>query len=270
MTDGIESILDRLWSDYTHINPQAQRIRQLLVDRGDRVINDHVALRTLRHPRLGIDTTARLFEQHGYRARGEYDFPEQRLYARHYEHDDPALPKVFISELKLEECSRGLRDMVDSMMRQVSPAELPEDAFVLGGCLWYRVLEDTYETLQQESAYAAWVAAFGFRANHFTVSVNDLASFDSLAALNDFLKQQGFVLDDADGEIKGSPADHLQWSSTRAQPCEVRFADGTVAIPGAGYGFAYRYPLPGGERFSGFVAQAADRVFESTDRRAST
>lgn len=270
MTDGIESILDRLWSDYTHINPQAQRIHQLLADRGDRVVNDHIALRTFRHPKLGIDATAKLFEQHGYSAQGEYEFPGKKLHARHYEHADRALPKVFISELKLEELSRGLRRIVDSMMRQVSPAELPEDAFVLGGCPWHRILKDTYETLRRESEYAAWVAAFGFRANHFTVAVNDLESFDSLEALNDFLKEQGFALNDAGGEIKGSPEEYLQQSSTLAELCEVQFADGTAEIPGCYYEFAYRYPLPGGELFSGFVARSADRIFESTDHRASS
>ncbi|MDZ7830057.1 MAG: DUF1338 domain-containing protein [Halofilum sp. (in: g-proteobacteria)] len=270
MTHGIESILDRLWSDYTHVNPRAQRIHQLLADRGDRVVNDHIALRTLRHPKLGIDVTARLFEHHGYSAKDEYEFPEKKLHARHYEHENPALPTVFISELKLEELSRGLRDIVDSMMRQVSPAELPEDAFVLGGCLWHRILKDTYETLRQESEYAAWVAAFGFRANHFTVSVNELESFDSLEALNDFLKEQGFVLNDVGGEIKGSPPDLLQQSSTLAEPCEVRFADGMAEIPGCCCEFAYRYPLPSGERFSGFVAQSAEPIFESTDHRVSS
>lgn len=269
MTDGIQSTLDRLWSDYTDINPQAQRIHQLLTDRGDRVVNDHIALRTLRHSRLGIDATASLFEQHGYSARDEYDFPDKKLYARHYESDEPGLPKVFISELKLAECSRSLRDIIDSMMRQVSPDELPEEARVLGGCLWHRVLKDTCEALRRESEYAAWVAAFGFRANHFTVSVNDLDSFDSLQALNAFLKQEGFTLNEAGGEIKGSPEQLLEQSSTRAAPCEVQFADGIAEIPGCYYEFAYRHPLPGGELFQGFVAGSADRIFESTDHPAS-
>lgn len=267
MSEGIQSIIDRLWSDYTSVNPQAQKIHQLLTDRGDRVVNDHIALRTFRHGKLGIDATARLFEQYGYSARDEYDFPEKRLYARHYESDQPGLPRVFISELKLDEFSRGLRDIVESMMRQVSPDELADDARVLGGCLWHRILRDTYESLRRESEYAAWVAAFGFRANHFTVFVNELDSFASLQELDAFLKEQGFQLNDSGGEIKGSPDALLEQSSTLAAPCEVQFADGVAEIPGCYYEFAYRYPLPSGELYPGFVAKSADRIFESTDHR---
>ena len=270
MSDGIQRLLDRLWSDYTDINPQAQKIHQLLTGRGDRVINDHIALRTFRHDKLGIDATARLFEKHGYSARDEYDFPEKKLYARHYEIDDPELPKVFISELKLEECSRGLRDVINSLTRQVDPYVLADDALVIGGCPWHPVLHDTYELLRKESEYAAWMAAFGFRANHFTVFVNALDSFDSLAELNELLKENGFELNDAGGEIKGSPEDLLEQSSTRAAPCPVTFADTTDEIPGCYYEFAYRHPMPSGELFPGFVARSADKIFESTDHRGTS
>lgn len=262
MTQGIHSLLDRLWSDYIGLNPQAQRIRQLLADRGDRVRNDHIALRTLRHPKLGIDATARLFERHGYRACDEYDLPGQRLYARYYESDAPDLPKILISELVLEDCSRALRGMVDSMMRQVRTEELAEDAFVLGGRLWHPVLKDSYAALRRESEYAAWVAAFGLRASHFTVAVNDLDSFDSLVALNAFLKQEGVALDHSAGEIRGSSSEFLEQSCTAPTPCEMQFADGVAEVPGGCYQFAYRHPLPSGERFPGFIASAVEWMLE--------
>ena len=38
-----------------------------------------------------------------------------------------------------------------------------------------------------ESEYAAWVAAFGFRVNHFTVDVGALSTFPDLEALDAFL-----------------------------------------------------------------------------------
>lgn len=267
MAAELHDLLDRLWDDYARINPQAQRIHDLIAARGDRIVNDHIAFRTFEHPRLGIDATARVFESLGYSARDEYDFPEKRLHARHYEADDPALPRVFISELRLGELSRGLRDIVASLMRQFDVAALPEDATVIGGALWNPVMRDTYERLRTESEYAAWVAAFGLRANHFTISVNALESFASLAELNAFLKDNGFALNDAGGEIKGSPADLLEQSSTLAAPCPMHFADGTAEIPGCYYEFAFRHPLPDGSLFPGFVAKSADRLFESTDTR---
>jgi hypothetical protein len=51
-----------------------------------------------------------------------------------------------------------------------------------------------YETLRQESEYAAWVYVYGFCVNHFTVLTNALRTFDSLKQVNDFLELNGFVL----------------------------------------------------------------------------
>jgi len=265
MAEDIHSLLDRLWSDYIEVTPQAARIRQLLAARGERVVHDHVALRTFAHPKLGIDRSASLFERHGYRARGEYECPVRKLNARHYESDVPGLPKVLVSELRLEECSRALRDMVESLMRQVHPEELPQDAFVLGGCLWHRVLKDTWESLYRESEHAAWIAAFGFRAHHFSVLANSLEPAGSLRDLEGFLVHKDLALDREGGAIKGTPADGLEWLTTSAEPSRVEFADGVGEIPGCPYEFVYRHPLPGEVAFPGFPAQPADSVVEGMD-----
>lgn len=270
MNEEIQSLLDRLWADYTALNPQAQRIHQLLTDRGDRVAHDHIALRTLRHGKLGIDPCARLFEQYGYSACGEYEFPVEKVHARHYESDEPGLPKILISELELDSFSRGLRDIIDSLMRQVDPTALPEDAFVLGGCLWYPILHDTWERLRAESEYAAWMAAFGFRAHHYTVLVNELDSFASLAELNEFLENHGHALDDTGGPIRGSPDTLLEQSSTLPAPCELQFADARMEVPGSTCEFVYRHPLPSGEPFPGFKPQSADRLTEDAEDRTGT
>jgi hypothetical protein len=122
-----------------------------------------------------------------------------------------------------------------------------------------------YNSLLIESEYAAWVAAFGFRVNHFTVSVNALTTFPDLLSLNAFLIDHGFTLNEAGGVIKGTPADLLEQSSTRADSIEVDFTDAQLRIPSCYYEFARRYPLPSGELFHGFVPTSADKIFESTD-----
>ena len=55
--------------------------------------------------------------------------------------------------------------------------------------------------------------------------------------------------------------------STMADRQPVEFADGSHEIPTCYYEFARRYVLPGGRLFQGFVANSADRIFESTHRR---
>jgi hypothetical protein len=101
--------------------------------------------------------------------------------------------------------------------------------------------------------------------NHFTVLFNALTSFEDLATLNQFLVGNGFLLSHAGGTIKGTPADLLEQSSTRAEIVEVEFADTRVRIPSCYYEFARRYPRPDGTLFPGFVPASADKIFESTD-----
>lgn len=267
MVQGIESILDRLWSDFSAVNPQALRVRQLLTERGDRVVHEQVSLRTLRHPKLGAEPVARLLGPHGYVACDEGACRDTHVSWRRFEAGDPALPDVVVSELELEECSRGLRGMVDALVRQVLPDELPDDARVLGGCLWHPVLKDTYESLCRESEHAAWVAAFGFRAHQFTVSVNELASFDSLGALKAFLDEQGFALSDPGCAGNGWPDPESQRLSTEPALCTVRFADGTAEVPGGCYQFAYRPPSLADDMSEGSFTGPVDPLPGGPDRQ---
>jgi len=263
---NIHDLLSKLWHDYAALNPQARKIHKLLEARGENVVNDHIALRTFDDPRVNVDTLARPFTELGYVAKDTYDFPEKKLNARHYEHADDGMPKVFISELRLGGFSASLRSVVSDLLGQM-PADLSKRwDFPVAGRPWV-VSYAEYESLRSQSEYAAWMAAFGFRANHFTVLVNALKKFDSLQALNAFLKEHGFKLNASGGEIKGSPDVFLEQSATLADEADVDFTDGVHRIPACYYEFARRYPLPDGTLFQGFVAKSADKIFESTNKR---
>ncbi len=260
----IEALFQTLWSDYLSVSPQAQRVSTLLKERGESIVNDHIALRTFAHDSVGLDTMERAFVEAGYEPIESYEFEEKKLTACHYEHPVANMPKVFISALLLEECSQGLRDIVDTLVAQV-PAGLEADwRFSASGRQW-EIDHKTYQTLLEESQYAAWVAAFGFRANHFTVAVNQLTTVSSLAQLNEVLVEEGFPLNEIGGQIKGSPAVGLEQSSTMADEVDVVFTDGTFSIPSCYYEFAYRHPMENGELFQGFVAGSATNLFASTD-----
>ena len=122
-----------------------------------------------------------------------------------------------------------------------------------------------YNTLREESEYAAWLYVFGFRVNHFTVSVNSLNKLNSLASLNDYLKNKGFILNSVGGEIKGTRADLLEQSSTLADIIPFKFIEGIHEIPACYYEFAKRYPDANGIIYNGFLEKSADKIFESTD-----
>ncbi|MCK5220175.1 MAG: DUF1338 family protein, partial [Candidatus Aminicenantes bacterium] len=83
--------------------------------------------------------------------------------------------------------------------------------------------------------------------------------------VNTLLKNKGFSLNDSGGEIKGTPEQLLEQSSIKAEPVSVDFSAGRKEIPGCYYEFAKRYPGSDGMIFSGFLADSADKIFESTD-----
>lgn len=263
----LDQLFQHLWDDYCAFNPSARKVHDLLTARGEVVINDHIALRTLAHPRLGIQHLARMFEMHGYTPRQEYTFVEKKLWARHWEHSDPRQPKVFISELQYQKLSARAQSILESLIEQMTTEFLGRPDVTWAGRTWNLSHQD-YLQLSQESEYAAWFAAHGFRPNHFTVFFNELKTFKDLADLNTFLKTQGYALNNSGGEIKGTPAELLEQSSTLAELTEVQFSDGRFQVPACYYEFARRYPNPGtGELYTGFIAASADKIFESTNRQ---
>lgn len=262
----IPELLDELWRDYVASTPQAERIHQLLTERGETIRNDHVALRC--YDAIGIAALARPFEALGWQARDRYRFDDKLLRAQYWQHPDPQWPKVFISELVASELSEAAQRTIASLVAQLPVAFAERADLPWVGRPW-RIAHADYTSLLAESEYAAWVAAFGFRVNHFTVDVASLQTFPDLSALDAFLLEHGFLLNDSGGAIKGSPADYLEQSSTRADAIDVAFADTTARIPSCYYEFAKRYPLPSGELFHGFVPRSADKIFESTDVHGS-
>ncbi|HIF9065080.1 TPA: DUF1338 domain-containing protein [Photobacterium damselae] len=256
-------LFSQLWQDYiTRLCPSAEKVQQLLTE-DDPLMNDHIALRTYNLPRCGLDRVAAAFIAVGYEPKGQYKFEEKKLYAEHFEHPNPVVPKVFISELQLGQCSSQLQLLVRKLLDQVPHGYFSNSMFLSQGRPWTLSYQE-YQMLAQESEYAAWVAAHGFGANHFTVSINPLEQFTEVAEVNHYLTHNGFAINQAGGAVKGSAALMLEQSSTMADKVMVEFSDGKQLIPGGFYEFAKRYPMANGDLFSGFVEASANRIFEST------
>jgi hypothetical protein len=262
----LNTIFERLWEEYSSRNPSANKIHDLLTSEGENVINDHIAFRTLDIPEINIDVLAKPFTSNGYIEKGEYRFEEKHLFAKHYEiPGNNTAPRIFISQLILGECSSFVRDTLSEAFIKVDKGKLAPENLIFAGQIFSPVSYDIYESLRNESEYAAWFYVFGFRANHFTVSVNDLRIHNDIYKVNDLLKQNGFKLNSSGGEVKGTPAELLQQSSTMADPIKVKFVEGEFEIPSCYYEFAQRYPDANGELYSGFIAKSADKIFESTN-----
>ena len=99
MSLSIEQLFEHLWKQYISINPQAQKIQNLFTQRGETVVNDHIALRTFNTEKLGLINIADIFIKKGYKVIKEYDFEKKCLNGIHLEHSENINhPKVFISE----------------------------------------------------------------------------------------------------------------------------------------------------------------------------
>ncbi|NOH54415.1 DUF1338 domain-containing protein [Vibrio coralliilyticus] len=257
-------LFQSLWNDYIQrLCPSADKVHHLLQE-NEPLINDHIALRTFNVAPLGIETLAKPFIDAGYKPCGDYEFESKKLVAKHFEHPDPKQPKVFISELKVNECSPELQAIVAKLVEQLDTDKLKGHEFLSGGRLWELSFAD-YQLLAKESEYASWLAAHGYGANHFTVSVNQLDAFEEVKGVNDHLREAGFTINESGGEVKGSPDVLLEQSSTMADKVPVTFTEGTEMVPGGFYEFAKRYPMSNGELYPGFVAASADKIFESTN-----
>lgn len=266
MTAPVSALFKDIWQQYISVTPSADKIHQLLGN-GNDVINDHVAYRTFNHPKINLAQLAKGLLALGYTECGQYDFAAKKLDAKHFEHSDSTMPKVFISELRVEEFSDSVQSIIANLIEQ-----LPEDVsdradFLYSGQLW-EISSADYQTLLAESEYAAWLAAWGYRANHFTVSINHLANYEDIETVNSVLKDAGYLLNTNGGEVKGNEAVKLEQSSTLADKAPVAFSDKTMEIPSCFYEFAKRYPLASGELYTGFVAASADKIFDSTNAQS--
>jgi len=261
-----QSLFAALWQDYINRNSHASKVHQLFNNEGESIINDHVAFRTFNHPKINVDKLAKFFTAYGYEEKGTYDFPTKKLFAKHYEHADPSAPKIFISELLTEKFSIELQKTVDECVEKIPMSALSSENFLTAGTYWQPLSYKTYKKLLAESEYAAWMYAFGFCVNHFTVGINHFKNFKEIHEVNELLLKHGFKLNASGGLIKGTPLEFLEQSSTLAEEVEVKFAEGVYKIPSCYYEFAKRYVLPAtGKLYTGFIAASADKIFESTN-----
>lgn len=274
MSKNIKDLFAALWHNYIQVTPTAHKIHEILgttqnsaVDglQSD-IVNDHIALRTFNIDKVSLDKLAMHFQMLGYVQGGQYNFTQKKLFAKHFEHPDKNVPKVFISQLLIEEFSPTVQDIIRELVAHIDSQDVYNKNFLYSGRHW-DIESHIYEQLLKESEYAAWMYIWGYGANHFTVNVNELQNFKTLKAVNDALLEEGFKLNEAGGLIKGSPEVLLEQSATLADEVLVDFGDKSMMIPSCFYEFAYRYAKSNGELYSGFVEASANKIFESTDKR---
>jgi hypothetical protein len=261
-----ESFFGALWGDFALIAPQAAAIRKRLEEHGETVQNDHVAFRTFDLAPVSLERLEPQVLLLGYRLLDEYRFEDKHLRARAYVCQ--GWPRIFLSELLTEELSGWAQDLMQRMVAQLPAGFGSGPELFWAGRVWPALRFADYERLSSESEYAGWVGALGLRANHFTVSINQLQKLTSVESVLCFIEAAGYRINESGGRVKGSRDVLLEQGATLADRVAVPFAEGPRIIPTCYYEFALRHRDRAGRLYEGFVPTSADRIFESTDRGA--
>ena len=260
-------------------------IKEGIITTEDEIENDHIAFRTLGVPHLGVASLEKIFMHFGYRKMDYYFFAEKKLNAWWYAPPVENFPRIFISELRVDDLSTASQAIIKSYINTINNdpvdgLDLNDTAAVddfLHSSLWRLPALDDYEKLSAESEYAAWAIYNRYYLNHFTIAVHNLKEgYNTIEAFNAFLERNNILLNDSGGKIKRSPDGGLLQSSTVAQLVEAEFANGKKKmIPGSYVEFAERKLLDAYKHLSkdqilrehrreGFEAANADKIFEST------
>ena len=288
--DILNNVLNGLMTRYKERVPDVGGIIAAMQQEGviqdaDDIENDHIAFRTMGVPQLGIKSFEKIFTYYGYTKRDYYNFPAKKLDAYWYAPPTEKHPRIFVSELRVQDLSREAQEIILSYTNEVASDPVDKlnlnnaeevDAF-LHSPLWRIPSVEDYNKLAEESEYAAWVIYNRYYLNHFTISIHNLRQgFNSIEEFNGFLERHGFKLNNSGGKVKKSPDGGLLQSATIAEMIEATFEAGEKQLISGSYvEFAERRILPEyadlppdqvrrQHRRDGFEANNADKIFEST------
>ncbi len=287
---ALDMVLQGLFIPYENSVPDVKTITTAMISQGlikkqADIINDHIAFRTLGMDCLGINSLERIFLHLGYTKQDHYFFNQKKLDAFWYKPPSEKYPRVFISELRLQDLSTHAQNILAKYTKDIKQDPIDdidldsakEVVSFLHRPLWDVPTWDDYQKLGAETEYGAWVLYNRYYLNHYTISVHALPEpYNNLNEFNSFLKSIGIKLNNAGGEIKTSGDKLLRQSSSVAQMVESVFANGAYhAIPGSYVEFAERSVLPKysmlpedkitiAHRRDGFEVNNANKIFEST------
>jgi hypothetical protein len=298
-----------LWQNYRDRVTYARIYQQMIEEAGGSIANDHIAFRTLRltinqagrSMQLGIPYLAKIVAALGYQPAGEYHFPAQFLYARHYVHpeqDNYDLPKLFISELIVDDLPENVATLIKETVQNgefplsadlwppaaIEASELERQVLLtklaqLFSRPWSPPQQSAVEQVNAISQYGAWVMIHGYSVNHFTGYVNchHTTKYQTITQTSAGLTHLGVPMK---SEIEGSMESGLCQTATQAVIEQVWVQDdatGTlqqIPWPYAYYEIAERHHIKNASGdavlFTGFLSNQAQQLFEMTRRSSQS
>jgi len=296
-----KELFDRLWEQYIGRVSYANKYVELISQKKGKVVNDHIALRTFNthtggQPE-GIRAIKHILTCLEYSPKLKYPFPKKKLNAVHFEHPDKMFPKIFVSQLELEELPFWAQKIINNSVKDTpyllsdksiellqklkEKGELPTEAadiLIIDLVQYFRrpwaiPQKDDVLKLNDVSQYAAWVLIHGNSVNHFTAFINyqEVAEWPDLESTCKGLAAAGVPMKK---NIEGETGSKLQQSATLAvkEEVEVIGDDGIEKIiwTYAYYELAQRdFVEENGslKLFSGFLGEQAAHLFDMTKTR---
>lgn len=296
-----KELLDKLWEQYIKRVSYANKYAELVAQKGGKVVNDHIALRTFNthtgEQPGGIRAIKHILNALEYKPVSKYPFPKKKLNAVHFEHPDEMFPKIFVSQLETGQLPGWAQKIINKTVKDTpyllsnnsigllqklnENGELPtEAAEVLVTDLaqyfrrpWRIPLKEDVLKLNDISQYAAWVLIHGNSVNHFTALINyqDVDEWPDLESTCKGLAGAGVPMKE---NIEGKKGGKLQQSATLAvkEEVQVKGEDGIEKITWtyAYYELAQRGTVEekGSKKlFAGFLGEQAAHLFDMTKTR---
>lgn len=294
-------LLERLWAQYIKRVSYADKYREMVLQRGGNVVNDHIALRTFNthtgEQPEGIRAIKHILTCLGYTQVAKYKFEKKKLNAVHFEYPGDELPKIFVSQLEVNLLPQWAQNVINKTVKDTpyilsnssiellaklrDDGELPKEAAELLVTdlsqyfrrPWKVPRKDDVIKLNDVSQYAAWVLLHGNSVNHFTAFINyqNVAEWPDLETTCKALAAAGIPMKE---NIEGEKGSKLQQSATKAvkEGVEVKGEYGVEKIVWtyAYYELAQRgFVEENGQQklFNGFLGEQAIHLFDMTKTR---
>ena len=296
-----KELLNRLWEKYLTRVSYAKTYADLVTEKGGKIVNDHIAFRTFNihtgEQPEGIRAVKHIIEALEYKPVEKYTFRKKKLSATHFEHPDKIFPKIFVSQLEVEELPEWAQNAVHQTVKD-TPYLLSVEALELLQILkmegelnleaaqflvndlvnyfrrpWDVPFKDDVLKINDVSQYAAWTLLHGNSVNHYTAFINfqDVAEWPDLETTCEGLKNAGVPMKET---IEGQKGSKLQQTATQAvkEEVEVKTDEGIEMINWtyAYYELAQRdfVEVDGKTKlFSGFLGEQATHLFDMTKTR---
>jgi len=162
----LEKVLTSLLTPYKKSVTDVAKITNAMLAAGiieneKDIANDHIAFRTLGVKHLGIASFEKIFLHFGYEKKGFYNFEEKKLNAYWYAPPAEHFPRIFISELQVDDLSEQAQKIIYNYTDPIT--QDPIDSLDLDNStdvanffykpLWGLPSSEEYTTLLNETEY---------------------------------------------------------------------------------------------------------------------